>query len=426
MLNVTRTGHALGAIALSALMSMATAAQPAKAGPWLNLDETEGTVRGWNIGYSQGFAGCLAASRFNDGTTVWFGHSLKKEYFLAFTSSNWQALKAGTNYKLQMRFPSLGKWHGSFLAFEFGEAKGVFLGNLKEEFMEQFAGGSALRLYASDTRMTGVRLDGTRAALAAVNRCKEQRYDQAQRDLEKARRQNQRKARTTPPQVEPRNEPGAPPKQQPKSGASSGTGFFVTTKGHLVTNNHVVKQCTSIKVGYTGGLLEPATLQATDPRNDLALLTTNLTPLAVPALASRIRVGDDIFVYGFPLSGLLSKTGNFTVGYVTAAAGIADDTTQLQISAPIQPGNSGGPLVDARGNVVGVIVSKLNVLRVAKLIKDVPQNVNFAIKSSTVLSFLDANGVSTAAAEPTEKLAPADIAEKSTKFTVRVICKRGE
>jgi serine protease Do len=144
----------------------------------------------------------------------------------------------------------------------------------------------------------------------------------------------------------------------------------------------------------------------------------------VPALKPRVRVGDNIYVYGFPLSGLLSKTGNFTVGYITSAAGLNDDTSQLQISAPVQPGNSGGPLVDRHGNVVGVIVSKLNVLRVAKFIKDVPQNVNFAIKASIAASFLEANGVPIPVNESQDKLEPADIAARSKKYTVRVICTR--
>jgi len=206
---------------------------------------------------------------------------------------------------------------------------------------------------------------------------------------------------------------------------SSGSGFFVTRKGHIITNHHVIKGCTAIKAGYSGGLLEKAVLLATDQRNDLALLVSDQHPDIVPALKQRIRVGDDVYVYGFPLSGLLSKTGNFTVGYVTSAAGLADDTSQLQISAPVQPGNSGGPLVDVYGNVVGVIVSKLNVLRVAKLIKDVPQNVNFAIKSSIAVGFLEANGIALPASETGAKLSPADIAERSMKYTVRIICKRG-
>jgi serine protease Do len=93
-------------------------------------------------------------------------------------------------------------------------------------------------------------------------------------------------------------------------------------------------------------------------------------------------VGESIFVYGFPLTGLLSSSGNFTVGTITSIAGLGDDSRIMQISAPVQPGNSGGPLLDRSGNVVGIIVSKLNALRLAQVTQDMAQNINFAIKAS--------------------------------------------
>jgi serine protease Do len=85
---------------------------------------------------------------------------------------------------------------------------------------------------------------------------------------------------------------------------------------------------------------------------------------------------------------LLATSGNFTLGNVTAVAGLGDDTRILQISAPVQPGNSGGPLLDYSGNVVGVIEGKLNAITVFTLTNDLAQNVNFAIKANVVTNFL--------------------------------------
>lgn len=112
------------------------------------------------------------------------------------------------------------------------------------------------------------------------------------------------------------------------------------------------------------------------------------------------------------------------MGNVTATAGLGDDTSQLQMSVPIQPGNSGGPLVDQYGNVVGIIVAKLNALKMASITSDVAQNVNFAIKTTTALSFLEANGIETpVASKGGEPMDGETIAEKAKTFTLRVNCR---
>ena len=136
-----------------------------------------------------------------------------------------------------------------------------------------------------------------------------------------------------------------------------------------------------------------------------------------------MRLGESIFIYGFPLSGMLASSGNFTMGSVTAVAGLGDDTTMIQMSAPIQPGNSGGPVVDQHGNVVAVVVSKLNALRVANVTNDIPQNVNFAIKSLIAMGFLEAANVSPALTTSTsDRFDAPQIAEKARGFTVQVRC----
>ena len=94
----------------------------------------------------------------------------------------------------------------------------------------------------------------------------------------------------------------------------------------------------------------------------------------------------------------------------------------IQMSAPVQPGNSGGPVFDQHGNVVAVVVSKLNALRVAKVTSDIPQNVNFAIKSLIAMSFLEAGNVNALTSASTTKLETTQIAERARTFTAQIRC----
>jgi S1-C subfamily serine protease len=226
-------------------------------------------------------------------------------------------------------------------------------------------------------------------------------------------------ARTSPPEATP------PAAAAPRAkGGSTGTGFFVSSQGHVLTNHHVVDNCNAITVALNDSISTSARVVGRDAKNDLALLaTTGLKPDTVPNLRTGVRLGESIFVYGFPLSGLLASSGNFTIGNVTAVAGPADDTTMIQISAPLQPGNSGGPVFDQNGNVVAVVVSKLNALRVAKVTSDIPQNVNFAIKSLIAMGFLETGSVNALTNASTTKLETTQIAERARTFTAQIRCK---
>ena len=183
------------------------------------------------------------------------------------------------------------------------------------------------------------------------------------------------------------------PSETPRSNLS-GTGFFINSDGYVLTNAHVVENCASIRVTADQSAASEATLVARDVTNDLAVLRTAIKPAKAAGLRSSIRLGETVEAFGFPLTSLLSSSGNFTVGNVTALAGIGDDSRYLQISTPVQPGNSGGPLLDQNGNVVGVVAAKLNALNVMVATNgDVPQNVNFAIKGSLAMSFLESNRI---------------------------------
>lgn len=376
---------------------------PASAQIPLRYDETVGEVDGWQIGYSKGFAGCFASATFTDKTTIWIGFAPKLEFYIAFTNPKWTSIERGKTYKLQVVTQGRGRWNGDFTGFDRSSDKGVIISSLKEKFLIDFAEAGGITINFNDRKIAGLSLTGSRNALRALLTCQEQRSDQSTAD-----------AKASPP-------PSARPKE--KSGDSSGTGFFVSTNGHLLTNFHVAGECKQVDVLAGEKPAVRAKLVAVDRKNDLALLQAEIKPTVVPAFKPRVRLGEQIAVYGFPLSGVLASSGNFTLGNVTALAGLADDTSQVQISAPVQPGNSGGPLLDKFGNVVGVIVAKLNVLGVAKYTNDVAQNVNFAIKASTAGSFLETNGVSPPSSEATKELDAPDLADRAKQFTVKVLCR---
>ncbi|HTN10486.1 MAG TPA: trypsin-like peptidase domain-containing protein [Acetobacteraceae bacterium] len=206
---------------------------------------------------------------------------------------------------------------------------------------------------------------------------------------------------------------------------STGSGFLVGP-GLVLTNHHVVAGCTRLEVRNDRKQRATARVVADDPRRDLALLA--VPPGAGTPLVFRdgpaVQRGEGVVTYGFPLSGLLSSGPTLTTGDVSALSGIRDNPLHLQISAPVQPGNSGGPLLDRNGHVIGVVVAKLNALRVAQMTGgDVPQNVNFAIKGSEALAFLEAHNARPHLAPSTgPELRPAEIGEIANAGTLFVRC----
>jgi len=169
---------------------------------------------------------------------------------------------------------------------------------------------------------------------------------------------------------------------------ASGTGFFITEDGYLITNNHVVKDATKVRLVTNAGLID-AKIVHVDAANDLALLKAEgrFTPLSI--LSSRtVKLGVTVATVGFPDIGLQGFAPKFARGEIAALSGAADDARYFQISVPTQPGNSGGALVDERGNVVGVVSAKLDAAVALAASGALPENVNYAVKSSFLLSFL--------------------------------------
>jgi len=211
---------------------------------------------------------------------------------------------------------------------------------------------------------------------------------------------------------------------QKRTSASSGSGFWISGEGHLLTARHVVEGCSDVRVidgvGERGGVV----VLSSDAKADVAVLKVDARPAHFGALRlTPVRQGEEVTVYGFPLGGALAESGVSTSGTVSALAGLGNDPSALQISAPVQPGNSGGPLVDATGSVIGIVVSKLDALKVASAIGDVPQNVNFAVKVSVAANLMDAAGVAYSWSSSDRKLSGAELTQRVRRITARVECR---
>lgn len=175
---------------------------------------------------------------------------------------------------------------------------------------------------------------------------------------------------------------------------ATGTGFFISADGYVVTNNHVIDGATKIEL-LIDGKSQQAELIAVDVANDLALLKAELTERPYIALSNSdtVSLGDTVYTLGFPRPSDQGRNPKFTEGSISALTGLDDEDSQFQMSVPIQPGNSGGPLVNSEGNVVGVVASTLNALRQLANGGGLPQNVNYAIKSVCLMDLLRDNSI---------------------------------
>lgn len=207
---------------------------------------------------------------------------------------------------------------------------------------------------------------------------------------------------------------------------SSGSGFFLNSAGHVLTSAGTVQSCTTIRLRTSTGTSLAARILARDESNDLAVLETDspVGTAAILRIAPSPRAGDAIVIFGFPLSGVLASAGNVTLGNVTALAGLRDDVRQLQISASVAQGNGGGPVLDMSGHVIGVVIGQSDALRMAGLADRLPQDVNFAVKSSALMNFLDARGIAYSSGQPGGALSVPDIAERAKAFSVEVRCEK--
>ena len=199
----------------------------------------------------------------------------------------------------------------------------------------------------------------------------------------------------------------------------TGTAFIVDPNGVLLTAHHVIDRAASITVSCNGRAAVPVTVTSSSPTVDLAVLTagSDLGTDTFLRLASTQQpaLGDEVFTVGYPTPALLGRDPKYTNGTVSALSGVGGDASFMQISVPIQPGNSGGPLVNQNGEVIGVVVATADAPAFIRATDSIPQNINWAVKSV----FASALFTSPAANAGTD-VAPADVIAHVTDATCLV------
>ncbi|AVA21307.1 trypsin-like peptidase domain-containing protein [Rhizobium sp. NXC24] len=206
------------------------------------------------------------------------------------------------------------------------------------------------------------------------------------------------------------------------SPTSYGTGFAVTSDGWLLTNAHVVEGCVRVEVRGKGDASDPRV----DANNDLALIKIAAPEPLKPLVFRRAptRLGEDLIAIGYPLATLLADSVKVTTGNVNALAGLRNDTRYIQISTPIQPGNSGGPVVDRDGFLMGITSATLS-KETADQIGITAQNVHFAIRASVADLFMQSQSIDSQSgdrAPDQQAISTADLAEKLTPSVFQILC----
>ena len=201
----------------------------------------------------------------------------------------------------------------------------------------------------------------------------------------------------------------------------SGSGFFISSQGHIASNAHVVGVCRKVKV-YEDGKEIFLDILATDMVNDVGLVKgqfKNTQYLNIKVDGAEL--GEDIVAFGYPLVDKLSDSVKLTKGIVSALSGPYNNIALIQIDAALQPGSSGGPVLNMSGQVVGIASSGLAKLKMVKEQQILPENVNFAVAAPTIVTFLKANKINVTSG-PIEIYSTKELAKIGEPATVQIIC----
>jgi S1-C subfamily serine protease len=362
------------------------------------------------------FSHCAATTPYANGVILVVSQNAAGTWSLAFASPSYKFDK-GENAAIDVTFDGQGQARLYATAYQPNMLTAIMPVNVVRAFQK-----ASLMVATAGRAVLNFDLTSTGPVIAALANC----VTKVKADgLDKAGDFTKMAAKPQP----------APDKQAPPAGgkaalAKTGTGFVVSANGHVITNNHVIDGCVGdIKGNLTGEASMVLRVVSSDANNDLALLQAPSTATFKDFARIRdrsIRSGDSVIVIGFPFHGLLTSDFTVTTGIASSLSGMRNDTRFLQISAPVQPGNSGGPLFDTTGQIVGVVTAKIPALRIAAATGNIPENINFAIKTGALRDFLDNSVVPYQTAEPKTELKTTDIAGNARPYTMLISCNATE
>ena len=204
----------------------------------------------------------------------------------------------------------------------------------------------------------------------------------------------------------------------------SGSGFYINNKGYALTNNHVIDICAQ-SVAVIDGKETLFRVIATDKTNDVAVLKTNYKSRNfIKINEDGAKLGENVVAVGYPLAGRLSDSVKITRGIVSSLSGLDNNIGQIQIDAALQPGNSGGPVLNENGELIGIASAGLNKLLMAKEAKYIPENVNFAVASPIIVNILKSKKVKyTTPSMFSGSYSNTELAELGDSSTIQLFCR---
>lgn len=204
----------------------------------------------------------------------------------------------------------------------------------------------------------------------------------------------------------------------------SGTGFFVSSDGHVLTNEHVVSKCQAYSVTPSGRSPLVAKLIAKDSNLDLALLKVNRAPLAVASFREPLDLlpVEPIAVIGYPLRGRVTIKPVIEIGHMFFGRLKATRSDRFTMKIDVRRGNSGGPVLDAAGQIIGVVVATVNTPGVYAATGKYVDDVGIGIRQVTALDFLKKHKVKVQKSSPGTPLTEADLLKKGTGFVAQIGC----
>ncbi len=398
--------------AIACVLQVAVAGLAYAAGPFGSVNLGNWIGGAFSNDQTGAFSHCAATTPYANGVILVVAQNTSGSWLLSFASPGYK-LNKGENAAIDLTFDGREQARVFATANQSNMLTAIMPPNVVRAFQK-----ASLMVATGGRTVLQFQLTSTAPIVAAIGNCVTKMKAEG---LDKAGDFTKVAAKPTA------GDKAAPSTGKPGKAINvSGTGFVVSASGHIVTNQHVISGCVGdIKGNLTGEAAMVLRVVSRDANNDLALLQAPATTTFRDFARIRdhsIQSGDSVVAIGVPFRGLLTSDFTVTTGIVSSLSGIRNDTRFLQISAAVQPGNSGGPLFDASGHVVGVVAGKLDGLTMIRATGNIPENINFAIKTGALRDFLDNSVVPYQTVEPKGELKTADIAGNARAYTMLISC----